>query len=202
MGPPDPSSDQHPFGLWAGLSSAAGRSLVFAALSAAAVAVRIVERGEGFQPRTLLLLATVAAGACLAGAILFGVASIVARGWPAVVRGTVATPLLAAAFTGFTVLIFAILRHTADAAFDAEDHHAFAWIGLVEDSLGLFLTIGARYWLPWPLPLIGLIGGFLAALPFRTRMEAAAALNAAARPCALSRRRRSVTALAQRETTL
>lgn len=155
-----------------------GRSLTFAAVAAALIALRILERGESFQPRTLLLLAMVAGGAFPAGAVVFALTETVAKRWPPLLRGILAAPLLAIAFGGCTALIFALLRPITESDFDHDDHHLFDAIGMLRDAVGLFVITGERYWLPWPVPAIGLAGGLLAALSWRATRVGAPAPNA------------------------
>lgn len=144
-----------------------GRTLAFAAVATVIVALRVLERGESFQPRTLLLLAMVAGGAFPAGAAVFALAEAVAERWPPLLRGVLAAPLLAIGIGGCTALIFALLRPITKSDFDHDDHHLFDAIGMLGDAVGLFVITGERYWLPWPAPAITLAGGILAALPWR-----------------------------------
>jgi len=144
-----------------------GRSLAFAALAVALVALRILERGESFQPRTLLLLAMVAGGALASGTAVFAAVAAVAKNWPAPVRAAVVAPLLGGGFAACAVLIFSLLRPITESDFDHEDHHLFDQIGMLIDATALFVVTGGRYWLPWPIVAIGLAGGVLAALPWR-----------------------------------
>lgn len=146
------------------LRQAAGRGLAFAAVAAGLVALRILERGETFQPRTLLLLAMVAGGALAAGLAVFAVTGAIARGWPPLLRGALAAPVLAGGFAGCTGLIFALIRPLNESDVD-QDHHALEFIGILIDAAGLFVTTGGRYWLPWPIAAIGLAGGLIAARP-------------------------------------
>ena len=109
----------------------------------------------------------VAGGALAAGAVVFGLADLVAKRWPPFVRGLLAGPLLAAGFAGCTAVIFALLRPITESDFDHEDHHLFDAIGMFRDAVGLFVITGERYWLPWPAPALGLCCALLAALPWR-----------------------------------
>lgn len=153
------------------LRRVAARTLVFAAIAVALIGLRVLERGEGLQPRTLMLLAMAAGGAFPAGAAVLSLAAV-ARGWPALLRGALAAPLLSAAFSACAALTFWLVRPTTESDFDHDEHHLLEVVGMLIDAAGLFAVTGTRYWLPWPVAAIGLAGGVLAALPWRAARSA------------------------------
>lgn len=153
------------------LRRVAARTLAFTAIAVALIGLRVLERGEGLQPRTLMLLAMAAGGALPAGAAVLSVAAV-ARGWPALLRGALAAPLLAGGFCACAALIFWFLRPITESDFDHDEHHLFDTVGMLMDAAGLFVVTGGRYWLPWPVAAIGLAGGVLAALPWGAKSRA------------------------------
>lgn len=140
------------------LRDAASRALLLALAAAIVFALRLVERGEAFSPRTLTLLAMLVGAAGLA---MLVVSAVIDRFLAGGVRlrialgGPVAT-------LGMLALFFAAFATTRNASEFVLSLQEDGWrtfvrhvvIGMTLDAGGVFVVMGRGYLLPWPLPAL------------------------------------------------
>lgn len=174
-------------------ATAFSRALALAALVGGAVALRIVERGEAWSPRTLAVVALFAGGAffgTLAGEAI--VAFLRHRdplrlgtrlGLAREGRAGVLAGLLAVGGTFAAVLAgFWVLRNLDSALWSLrnEPFHAFlihSFVGLTIDTVGAFAVTARPYLLPWPILVLGFGAAVLFAPARRRAVIAALALT-------------------------
>jgi len=132
-------------------------------LTAAIVfALRIVELDEAATERArhVVLLAGVAG--FFSGTTIALPALWFTQGWRGSIRGLIAAPLMAGAFAAAMPFFFAVNMRNIEEREEMIAHHRFNprqifWSHV--GAFGLFTPQARRYFLPWPLVVIGLAGG-------------------------------------------
>ncbi|WP_349368159.1 hypothetical protein [Salinarimonas sp.] len=137
------------------LAAALARGLLLALACGSIAALRILERGEAFSPRTTLVIALFAAGGLLGGA---AGALLLRR-----LRVTRPLPRTALAAVGGTALVlaatfgvFALYRNLDLLRGTLEQEGLVGFLvhgllGLTIDAAGAFAVTARPYLLPWPL---------------------------------------------------
>lgn len=158
------------------LRDALARALLVALAAAAIFALRLLERGEAFSPRTLALLAMFTAGAALACLV---VSLLHDRFTPADRRLRVGLggPLVT---IGTVVLFFAVFAATRNASefvvsLQEDGTRTFVrhvLIGMTIDAGGVFVVMGRGYLLPWPIPALLAAACIAMGMPGRRRLPA------------------------------
>lgn len=151
------------------LAAALARGLLLALASGAVAALRILERGEAFSPRTTLVIALFAAGGLLGGAIgaLLLRRLRVERPLP---RGLLAGLGGAALVLGATFGVFALYRNLDLLRGTLHDEGLVGFLvhgllGLTIDAAGAFAVTARPYFLPWPLLALALASALVLAPP-------------------------------------
>jgi hypothetical protein len=143
------------------------RSLALATVAGLAVAVRILEQGEAPSPRTQGLVGLAMGAMLLVAPVAFGLVEAALGRWSRSVRFAAAALLTAPGFAGAFYFLFAVplkfLRLDEEPEFSRPGSLQHEALGRLIDALGLFLVTGAKYLLPWPLALMALTAGLLAA---------------------------------------
>lgn len=164
------------------LDGVPGRVLAFAAGVGAILALRVFDRGEAFNDRTKTLVTLAVIGAALAGAVLFTLARLVARRWRSSSRLAVGGILGAGGFAAGFYLAFGIYAKfiggpdESDIGIDEWGPAELHIVGQMIDAVKLYVVMAPRYLLPWPLPAVALLAGWLCAKPMRSPGTSAAAL--------------------------
>ncbi len=168
------------------LDGVPGRVLAFAGGVGVILALRVFDRGEAFNDRTKTLVTLAVIGAALAGAVLFTLAGLVARRWRPFSRLAVGGVLGAGGFAAAFYLAFGIYAKfiggpdESDIGIDEWGPAELHIVGQMIDAVKLYVVMAPRYLLPWPLPAVALLGGWLCAKPMRSPGASGAA--AAPRP--------------------
>lgn len=157
------------------LAAALARGLLLALACGAVAALRILERGEAFSPRTTLVVALFAAGGLIGGA-----AGMLLLRWLRVKR-PLPRGLLAA--TGGTALVlaatfgvFALYRNLDLLRGTLEQEGLVGFLvhgllGLTIDAAGAFAVTARPYFLPWPLAAMALASALVLAPRPRTPLR-------------------------------
>jgi hypothetical protein len=144
------------------------KTLLYGAFCTLIFALRILQIEQAFSDRIWIFTSLVLAAASMAGALSFVVLLLLKR-HTVLWRVFFALPLLAG--TTLCCFAFAFFVHfrLINGQFDPDEfsHGGIIHIilGVIIDTMGFIVVLGAPYFMPWPWPLMVLIGVGLAAWP-------------------------------------
>ncbi len=141
------------------LPATALRAFAIGAFSAGAVALRIVERGEPFNERTIALVAVSAFAGFVAGGLSLILANWCGRGYPAPRVALLAAAFGFCLFPAFFLGGFSLQHGGAELVYSLTngiDAHGLRFLAsrMVFEPTGYVVIFGPNYFFPWAYPAI------------------------------------------------